>query len=65
MEQQLGRKGLTVLQFVRGVAKSGGFLGLESDGEPGVRAMWRGYQRLQDMVAGSRLRKNQRHSPSG
>jgi len=65
MEQQLGRKGLTVLQFVRGVAKLGGFLGRKSDGEPGVRALWRGYQRLQDMVAGFRLRKNQRHLPSG
>ena len=65
MEQHLGRKGLTVLQFVRGVAKLGGFLGRKSDGEPGVRALWRGYQRLRDMVAGYRLRKIQRHLRSG
>jgi Transposase DNA-binding/Transposase Tn5 dimerisation domain len=40
----------TVRDFVRGVAKLGGFLGRKHDGDPGVRALWRGYQRLQDMV---------------
>jgi Transposase DNA-binding/Transposase Tn5 dimerisation domain len=52
---QQGRKRLTVREFVRGVAKLGGFLGRRQDGEPGVRALWRGYQRLQDMVLGSQL----------
>jgi hypothetical protein len=47
---------LTVRQFVHSVAKLGGFLGRRHDGEPGVRALWRGYQRLQDMVAGYELR---------
>ncbi len=65
MEEHLGRNGLTVLQFVRGVAKLGGFLGRKGDGEPGVRALWRGYQRLQDMVAGFRLRKKRPRPPSG
>lgn len=41
----------TVRAFVRGVARLGGFLGRRRDGDPGVRAVWRGYQRLQDMVA--------------
>jgi hypothetical protein len=41
---------LSVRDFVRGVASLGGFLGRKGDGEPGVRALWRGYQRLQDMV---------------
>jgi hypothetical protein len=51
------RKGpLTVRQFVRGVARLGGFLGRTGDGNPGVRSLWRGYQRLQDMVAGFQLR---------
>lgn len=45
----------TVRDFVRGVAKLGGFLGRKSDGEPGVRALWRGYQRLQDMLQGFHL----------
>ena len=43
---------LTVREFVRGVARLGGFLGRKSDGNPGVRSLWRGYQRLQDMVQG-------------
>ncbi len=44
-----GRR-LTVSDFVRAVARLGGFLGRKRDGAPGVRALWRGYQRLQDMV---------------
>lgn len=48
-------KRLTVRDFVRGVAKLGGFLGRKGDGEPGVRALWRGYQRLQDMLEGFHL----------
>jgi hypothetical protein len=46
---------LTVRAFVRGVAKLGGFLGRKGDGEPGVRTLWRGYQRLQDMLLGYQL----------
>jgi Transposase DNA-binding/Transposase Tn5 dimerisation domain len=46
---------LTVRDFVRGVAKLGGFLGRKCDGEPGVRSLWRGYQRLQDMLLGIHL----------
>jgi Transposase DNA-binding/Transposase Tn5 dimerisation domain len=46
---------LTVREFVRGVGRLGGFLGRTGDGEPGVRSLWRGYQRLQDMVLGFHL----------
>jgi hypothetical protein len=46
---------LTVQAFVRGVARLGGFLGRTGDGDPGVRSLWRGYQRLQDMVLGFQL----------
>jgi hypothetical protein len=46
---------LTVREFVRGVAKLGGFLGRKGDGEPGVLTLWRGYQRLQDMLVGYHL----------
>jgi hypothetical protein len=49
------KKGLTVRDFVRGVAQLGGFLGRKCDGEPGVRSLWRGYQRLQDMLLGIHL----------
>jgi hypothetical protein len=47
---------LSVRDFVRDVAKLGGFLGRKPDGEPGVRTLWRGYQRLQDMLPGYHLR---------
>jgi hypothetical protein len=46
---------MTVRTFVRGVARLGGFLGRKGDGNPGVRSLWRGYQRLQDLVAGFEL----------
>ena len=40
----------TVRQAVRWMAQLGGFLGRKSDGEPGVTAIWRGWQRLQDLA---------------
>jgi hypothetical protein len=45
----------TVRDFVRGVARLGGFLGRKGDGPPGVRTLWRGYQRVQDMLLGFHL----------
>jgi hypothetical protein len=41
----------TVRQAVRWIAQLGGFLGRKSDGEPGITAIWRGWQRLQDLAA--------------
>ena len=60
LSRHLGRAsgGLTVRAFVCGVAGLGGFLGRKHDGEPGVRALWRGYQRLQDMVLGFELHRS-------
>ncbi len=40
---------------VRQIASLGGFLGRKGDGEPGVKTLWRGWQRLQDMVVGWQL----------
>jgi hypothetical protein len=57
-------KKFTVRDFVRGVARLGGFLARKRDGEPGVRALWRGYQRLQDMVMGFHLHDPPREAPS-
>ena len=51
----LGHPVSTAREFVRAVAKLGGFLGRRSDGEPGWKTLWRGYQRLQDMVLGLQL----------
>jgi hypothetical protein len=42
-------------EAVRAIAKLGGFLGRKGDGEPGVKTLWRGFRRLNDMVRGSAL----------
>ena len=36
---------------VRWIAKLGGFIGRRSDGEPGVKVIWRGLRRLPDITA--------------
>jgi hypothetical protein len=46
---------LTVRAFVDGVAKLGGYLGRRGDGPPGWQTLWRGYQRLADMLLGIEL----------
>lgn len=35
---------------VRLIARLGGFLGRASDGDPGVKVLWRGFRRLADIV---------------
>lgn len=45
----------TVRQTVRWLAQLGGFLGRTYDGQPGVTAIWRGWQRLQDRAELYRL----------
>lgn len=40
----------TLRDAVRAIAKLGGFVGRKSDGEPGVKVLWRGWTRLQDIV---------------
>jgi hypothetical protein len=45
----------TVRQFVDAVATLGGWLGRKCDGPPGWGAIWRGYQRLADLVLGVEL----------
>lgn len=47
----------TVKDFVRGVASLGGFLGRKHDGNPGVKTLWRGYQRFQDLLLGYQFRR--------
>lgn len=42
---------------VRKIAMLGGFLGRKGDGEPGVKTLWRGLRRLNDMVASYRILK--------
>lgn len=45
----------TLRQVVREIAQFGGFLARKSDGEPGVITLWRGLQRLNDLVLGFHL----------
>jgi hypothetical protein len=52
---------LTVREFVVGVAKLGGFLGRRRDGSPGWQTLWRGYQRLQDILWGQELERQNKH----
>ena len=40
----------TIQQALRWIAQLGGFLGRKSDGEPGVKVLWRGWRRLFDIV---------------
>jgi hypothetical protein len=40
----------TLKEVVRLRASLGGFLGRKGDGEPGVLTLWRGWQRLKDMM---------------
>jgi hypothetical protein len=41
----------TLHEAVRLVARLGGFLGRKGDGEPGVKTIWRGLMRLEDIAA--------------
>lgn len=50
----------TVWQFVRGLARLGGFLGRKGDGLPGWKVMWRGYRRLEAMLEGVRVAEGMR-----
>lgn len=45
----------TLHQAVRWIAHLGGFLARKSDGEPGVKVLWRGWTRLQDITDTWRL----------
>ena len=45
----------TLREGVRQIASLGGFLGRKGDGEPGVKTLWRGWQRLEDMAIGWQL----------
>jgi hypothetical protein len=60
-----GKGRFTVKDFVLGVARLGGFLGRKHDGTPGVQTLWRGYQRLQDLLLGYQLRGHPREKVVG
>ena len=43
---------LTNREFYRRLAQLGGFIGRKSDGEPGWQTLWRGFEKLHNMVCG-------------
>ena len=42
----------SIPEVIRQVAMLGGFLGRKGDGEPGVKTLWLGFQRIRDFVEG-------------
>jgi len=42
----------TIREVIRQIAMLGGFLGRKGDGEPGVKTLWLGFQRIRDFVEG-------------
>jgi Transposase Tn5 dimerisation domain len=48
--QTLPHTAPSLRQAIRWIGQLGGFLGRTSDGEPGVKVLWRGWTRLQDIV---------------
>jgi hypothetical protein len=56
----LGKKQLpdgipTINDVIRNLAILGGFLARKSDGEPGAKSIWQGFQRIQDCVYGIQI----------
>ncbi len=49
--QRLPDQPPSLRQAVRWIAQLGGFLGRKGDGDPGVKVLWRGWSRLQDIAA--------------
>ncbi|MGB3691761.1 MAG: IS4 family transposase, partial [Spirulinaceae cyanobacterium] len=41
----------SIHQCVKWIAQLGGFLGRKGDGEPGVKTLWLGLQRLKDITS--------------
>jgi hypothetical protein len=54
VSKQVGKL-TTVAKWVDAVAKLGGYLGRKGDGPPGWMTLWRGYQRLRDILLGAEL----------
>jgi len=54
-QQKVPSEPPTLNEVVRLVARLGGFLGRKGDGEPGVKTIWLGMQRILDFAAGIRF----------
>lgn len=54
----------TINEVVRLIAKLGGFLGRKSDGEPGVKTLWRGLEQIASFSAGMEFARTQANNSS-
>lgn len=50
-----------IRELIRLIAQLGGFLARKDDGEPGVKSLWLGIQRLRDFVSGVEHMREIRH----
>jgi hypothetical protein len=57
-EKPVPKTAPTLNEVLRTVAGLGGFLGRKSDGEPGVKTIWLGLQRVMDFAAGIRYARD-------
>lgn len=51
------KKPPTLHQATTWLARLGGFLNRKSDGQPGIKTLWRGYTKLQQLLEGAQLAK--------
>ena len=55
LEKKVPKKVPTLNTVLRNLARLGGFLGRKSDGDPGAKSIWMGFQRIQDCVYGIQM----------
>jgi len=55
LEKTVPKKVPTLNTVLRNLATLGGFLGRKSDGDPGAKSIWIGFQRIQDCVFGIQM----------
>lgn len=55
LDKKIPKKVPTLNAVLRNLATLGGFLGRKSDGDPGAKSIWIGFQRIQDCVYGIQI----------
>jgi hypothetical protein len=55
LEKTIPKKAPTLNTVLRNLATLGGFLGRKSEGDPGAKSIWVGFQRIQDCVFGAQM----------
>ena len=55
LDKKIPKKVPTLNGVLRNLATLGSFLGRESDGDPGAKSIWIGFQRIQDCVYGIQI----------